>query len=165
MCITWMLSAYIGKIQVRVEFRASDSWRLNSVYVHTSDIRKQITFHIMFLFRSFTEEKNSEKFFPKSEHADSPHASFEVFNRLIYWFLTFISYRHKLSVSPVYVNDTKNLPFYDYRGSFRGSSARSSSEIKNVWSNTSTTSDICMHYRKKFIFYNLAVAEVITPEL
>ena len=40
-CITWMLSAYSDKIQVTVELRASDSWRLNSVCVHACDISKQ----------------------------------------------------------------------------------------------------------------------------
>ena len=74
----------------------------------------------MSLFRSFTDENKSEKSFSGSEHADSLHTIFAVFNRLLYWFLTFISYRHKLSVSPVYVNDTKYRPFHDYGGSYRG---------------------------------------------
>jgi hypothetical protein len=147
--IIWRVCAPSDKIQVTVEFRASNSWRLSSVYVHIPDIRKQRTFFIMFLVCSFTEENKSEKFFSKSEHADSPHTIFAGFNRLLYWFLTFISYRHKLSVSPVYVNDTKNLPFDDYRGSFRRSIARSSAEIKNAWSHTSNNSDVFMREQEQ----------------
>jgi hypothetical protein len=142
--IVWRLCTASDKIQVTVEFWASSSWRLNSVFVHTSDVTKQTTFLIMFLFCSFIEENEGEKFFSKSEHADSPHTNFAVFNRLLYWFVPFISYRHKLSVSPIYVNGTKNLPFDEYRCSFWGSSARSSAEIKNVWSHTSTNSDVFM---------------------
>jgi len=52
-------------------------------------------------------------------------------------------------VSPVYVNDTNNLPFDKYRGSFRGSSARLSAEIKNMWSHTSITSNVFMHEQEQ----------------